>query len=165
MATAATATGNQMADALYGAGVQAAQGLVNGLKTQDAAIKAQMLSIANSMKAALKKALGIKSPSRVMADLARQVPAGVAVGVQQGSGAAESAMVSLSGRMVRSFASPALTLGLERASVAVRGATNNTQTTSSVDNSRSQTNHITMQGSNPGDLANELEWAWRTKGF
>lgn len=70
LTTAATSAGDTVATAMYGAGIQAAQGLVNGLTSQQAAIEAQMMAIAKSMEAAIKKALGIKSPSRVMMKVA-----------------------------------------------------------------------------------------------
>lgn len=64
--SAADRAGTTTADAMYGAGVRAAEGLVAGLTAKQKAIEAQMMAIAKSMEAAIKKALGIKSPSRVM---------------------------------------------------------------------------------------------------
>lgn len=64
--SAADKAGTAAAEGMYGAGVDAAQGLVNGLKSQQKAIEAQMLKIAEAMEKAIKQALGIKSPSRVM---------------------------------------------------------------------------------------------------
>jgi hypothetical protein len=66
LSDAATKAGNTTADAMYGAGIQAAQGLVDGLTKQQKAIEDAMMAIAKSMEAAIKQALGIKSPSRVM---------------------------------------------------------------------------------------------------
>lgn len=66
----ATAAGNTTADAMYGAGLRAAEGLVKGLTAQQQAIEDVMMAIAKSMEAAIKKALGIKSPSRVMMKVA-----------------------------------------------------------------------------------------------
>lgn len=57
--------GKKAGDTMYGAGVSSAQGLVKGLQSQQKQIEAQMLAIAKSMEKAIKKALGIKSPSRV----------------------------------------------------------------------------------------------------
>jgi tape measure domain-containing protein len=56
---------------LYQAGVNAAAGLVKGLQAQQAAIEKQMDKIAAIMLKALKKALGIKSPSREFMEVAR----------------------------------------------------------------------------------------------
>ncbi|MER5473728.1 hypothetical protein [Streptomyces sp. NPDC002685] len=62
----ANAAGTTAADAMYGAGIKAAEGLVKGLTAQQKAIEATMMAIAKSMEKAIKKALGIKSPSKVM---------------------------------------------------------------------------------------------------
>ncbi|MFH9826721.1 hypothetical protein [Streptomyces bobili] len=69
LAKSATATGTTVGDALYGAGIRAAQGLVAGLKSQEAAIEKQMTKIANSMLAAVKKAHKTRSPSRAFHDI------------------------------------------------------------------------------------------------
>ncbi|MFE1272063.1 hypothetical protein [Streptomyces sp. NPDC058758] len=63
--TEADKVGKAGSNALYGAGIASAQGLVNGLKSQQSAIEAQMIEIAKGMERAIKKALGIRSPSRV----------------------------------------------------------------------------------------------------
>lgn len=164
MATAATNTGNQMADAMYGAGVQAAQGVVNGLKSQQKAIENQMMTIAKGMQSAIKKALGIKSPSRVMANIAKFIPAGIGVGVTEGSGTAMAAMSKLGDKMVGAFASPGLSLGLERAATAVRGASQGGGGNGTTTIDRSRTMHLTVHGANASaqDIANEVEWQWRT---
>jgi hypothetical protein len=49
---------------MYKGGVNAAAGLVKGLQSQEAAIEKQMLKIGLGMETALKRALGIRSPSR-----------------------------------------------------------------------------------------------------
>jgi hypothetical protein len=60
----AAGLGEDSAIALYGAGVDASKGLINGLKSQVGAIESQMTAIGKAMVKALKKALGMKSPSR-----------------------------------------------------------------------------------------------------
>ncbi|WP_189764625.1 phage tail tape measure protein [Streptomyces xanthochromogenes] len=82
MQKAANGTGAAVADSMYGAGIQSAQGLIKGLQSQEKAIQAQMVKIAKSMQSAIKKALGIRSPSRVFADLGQFVPQGLAQGIQ-----------------------------------------------------------------------------------
>lgn len=62
----ATKAGTVTADAMYGAGVKAAEGLVKGLTAQQKAIETAMMAIAKAMEKSIKKALGIKSPSKVM---------------------------------------------------------------------------------------------------
>lgn len=66
LAKASGSFATSAANDLYGAGVNAAKGLVKGLQSQNAAIAQQMQKIAGSMVSAVKRALGIHSPSRVM---------------------------------------------------------------------------------------------------
>lgn len=58
-------TGTNVAGDLYNAGIKAGQGLVKGLQSQLSAITKQMVAIAAALVKAIKKELGIKSPSRV----------------------------------------------------------------------------------------------------
>ncbi|MFS0697811.1 phage tail tape measure protein [Streptomyces nitrosporeus] len=82
---AASQAGATAGNAMYGAGIQAAQGLVKGLKSQQKAIEKQMATLAKGMAASIKKALGIHSPSRLMADqVGAMVPAGIIEGVADG---------------------------------------------------------------------------------
>lgn len=64
LSDASSGLGSTASKELYQAGVDAAQGLVDGLKQQHAEIEKQMDAIADAMIKAIKKALGIKSPSR-----------------------------------------------------------------------------------------------------
>ncbi|MEU6347232.1 phage tail tape measure protein [Streptomyces sp. NPDC046977] len=82
MKTQATKTGAAVADSLYGAGIRSAQGLVKGLQSQQKAIEKQMTKIAKAMQSAIKKALGIRSPSTVFAALGQYIPQGLAKGVE-----------------------------------------------------------------------------------
>lgn len=61
----ADSLGRAASKTFYDAGVQSAQGLVNGLKSQQKKVEDQMVEIAKGMEKAIKKALGIQSPSRV----------------------------------------------------------------------------------------------------
>jgi phage-related protein len=79
---AANAVGKSAADAMYGAGLKAAQGLVRGLASQQKAIEALMLKIARGMEKAIKKALHIKSPSKVMFKLGEFISEGLARGIE-----------------------------------------------------------------------------------
>ncbi|MGW5123314.1 phage tail tape measure protein [Streptomyces sp. NPDC004069] len=79
--SAADTAGKAVADSMYGSGIKAAEGLVKGLQSQQKAIEKQMLSIAKSMQKAIKKALGIKSPSRVFMGIGQWIPKGLAAGV------------------------------------------------------------------------------------
>lgn len=72
--------GTVTADAMYGAGVRAAEGLVKGLTGQQKAIEAAMMAIAKSMEKSLKAALGIKSPAKRMEPIGDFSAQGVEVG-------------------------------------------------------------------------------------
>jgi hypothetical protein len=104
--------GKSTADALYGAGLRAAQGLVAGLKAQQAAIERQMLAIALSMKSAIKRALKIKSPSRVMQGLGDDTAEGLIVGLLNRLGDVRNA----AGQLANSVIAP--TVGLDTARIA-----------------------------------------------
>lgn len=66
---ASTSLGKTASSDLYQAAVDSAAGLVKGLENQQAAIEKQMEKIADAMVAAIKKKLGIKSPSTVLAQV------------------------------------------------------------------------------------------------
>lgn len=76
LASSADKAGTTVADSMYGAGIKAADGLVKGLTAKQKAIEDSMMKIAKSMEAAIKKALGIKSPSRVMMQLGQHTADG-----------------------------------------------------------------------------------------
>ncbi|MCZ4516671.1 phage tail protein, partial [Streptomyces sp. ActVer] len=79
----ATSAGKITADAMYGAGIKAAEGLVKGLQKKQDSIEKQMMKIAKSMEKAIKKALGIKSPSKVMEEVGSFTAEGFAVGMRK----------------------------------------------------------------------------------
>ena len=89
--SASTNLGKLGADALFDAGKKAGDGFLTGLKAQRKSIEDLMVSIASSIQKAIKKALGIKSPSRVFAEIGRNTVKGLSEGVlQQRSAAADS---------------------------------------------------------------------------
>ncbi|MFZ3569415.1 hypothetical protein ACNYS0_20915 [Streptomyces sp. BH034] len=73
--------GRAGADALYDSGKAAGQGFLKGLSSQQKAIEKQMLKIAKGMQKALRRALGIRSPSRVMHGDGRHTMAGYIGGI------------------------------------------------------------------------------------
>jgi tape measure domain-containing protein len=77
--------GTTASTALYQAAVDSAAGLVKGLQNQQAAIEKQMDKIADGMVKAIKKALGIKSPSRVFAEIGSYSAQGLANGLKASS--------------------------------------------------------------------------------
>lgn len=78
--------GNATADAMFGAGMKAGEGLIAGLEKQQKALEKAMMRIAKSMEKALKKALKIKSPSKVMEEVGDYTAEGFAVGIQKNTG-------------------------------------------------------------------------------
>lgn len=66
--SAADKAGTSAADSMYKAGLAAANGLVDGITANKTKIEEAMKQIAEAMQLAIKQALGIASPSRVMHD-------------------------------------------------------------------------------------------------
>jgi len=77
--------GKDASTALYQAGVDAAAGLVKGLKAQQKVLENMMDLLAGTMVKAIKKKLGIKSPSRVFMEVGGFVAKGLARGVTDSS--------------------------------------------------------------------------------
>ncbi len=73
-------------------GTSLINGLVRGLEAGRDLVINTVRGIADSATAALEGALGIASPSRVFAELGRQIPAGLAVGIEAEAATAESAV-------------------------------------------------------------------------
>ena len=84
--TAGAALGKSASSALYDAAVHSAEGLVKGLQNQQKHIEAQMDKIADAMVKSIKKKLGIKSPSRVFAEVGGYSAEGIAKGLNEMSG-------------------------------------------------------------------------------
>ena len=105
--------GTAAANAMYGAGIQAAQGLVDGLTAQKKAIEDKMMEIAKAMEKAIKQALGIKSPSRVMIQVADFTADGLVNQLIARKADAEKAIVDLvhPGTRAISGTTPAVTTG------------------------------------------------------
>ncbi|NUS78458.1 MAG: phage tail tape measure protein [Streptomyces sp.] len=95
LVNAAGQAGTTAGSAMYGAGIQAAQGLVRGLTSQQKWIDKTMLRIAKSMSASIRKALGIKSPSRVMALVGQYTAQGLIKGIEGERSAVNASMSSL----------------------------------------------------------------------
>ncbi|MEU2143624.1 hypothetical protein ABZ741_04835 [Streptomyces globisporus] len=95
----ADALGQTGADAMYDSGKNAGKGYLKGLESQQKAIEAQMLKIAKAMDKAIRKALGIKSPSTVMAQLGRHTTEGLAVGMRDRMPVLDQALTAVSDRV------------------------------------------------------------------
>ena len=92
---AAGQAGTTAGDAMYKAGIAAAQGIVKGLRKEEKFIESAMLRIAKTMSKSIRKALGIKSPSRVMALVGQYTAQGLIKGVEGQRSAVNSTMASL----------------------------------------------------------------------
>src|SRR5690606_22278304 len=92
--------GKNSADALYDSGKKAAQGFLKGLQAQAKEIEKVMVNIAKKAVAALKKELGIKSPSRVFQEAGTDSMEGLALGVLQSSSAVMQAVTQVAQQMV-----------------------------------------------------------------
>jgi hypothetical protein len=79
----AKTAGAVAADAMYGAGIKAAEGLVKGLASRQKIIEKGMMRIAFAMERGIKHALKIKSPSQVMETIGGQTAEGFAQGIQR----------------------------------------------------------------------------------
>ncbi|WP_326739150.1 hypothetical protein [Streptomyces sp. NBC_01022] len=97
--SATTSLGKAGADAMYDSGSQAGAGFLKGLTSQQDAIEDQMTKIAKGMQKAIKKALGIKSPSTVMAQVGRYSTEGLAQGLTQPMPMLDAALGVVSGRV------------------------------------------------------------------
>ncbi|MGA5603995.1 phage tail tape measure protein [Streptomyces griseoincarnatus] len=92
---AAAQTGRTAGSAMYDAGIKAAQGLVRGLTSHQKYLERTMLSLAKYMSKGIRKALGIKSPSRVMAEVGRYTALGLVAGLEGQRSAVNKSMASL----------------------------------------------------------------------
>jgi chorismate mutase len=94
-----TTLGQVGADGLYDAGKNAGKGFLKGLEGQQKDIEKLMMSIAQGMQKAIKKALGIKSPSTVMAQLGAYSTHGLARGLVDGLPVLDQALDVVTGRV------------------------------------------------------------------
>lgn len=94
-----TKLGRKGADILYDSGKQAGKGFLAGLKAQQKHIEKLMLDIAKGMEKAIRRALGIKSPSTVMANVGAYSAQGLAQGLLNGVPAVDRALGVVSGRV------------------------------------------------------------------
>jgi phage-related protein len=95
--SASSKLGKQGADLLFDSGKKAGQGFLTGLKAQQKNIEKLMLSIAKGMQKAIRKALGIRSPSRVMAQVGRMTVLGLQGGITRMVPAVDQAMARIAG--------------------------------------------------------------------
>ncbi|MFF0481058.1 phage tail tape measure protein [Streptomyces sp. NPDC004435] len=89
--------GSTVAGSYYDAGIRATEGLIKGLKKKESALNQAIDKMAKNMVKALKRALGIKSPSRVFTVLGGFTAQGFERGIRQGQGDVQKAVDELAG--------------------------------------------------------------------
>lgn len=89
------AAGQTLTETMYSGGYNAAQGLVKGLESQISAVEREFTKMATRGEKAFKKALGIKSPSRVMAANAGWTVKGYTGQLKKEQGTVAASMASL----------------------------------------------------------------------
>jgi phage-related protein len=100
---------------LFDAGVQASKGFVEGLKSQQTAIEDLMLTLAEGMADAIRKALGIKSPSRVFMRIGRYTMDGLEAGMANQIGSVRRTAVGAAEAITSPFGGPMSTSGFQAA--------------------------------------------------
>lgn len=95
--------GDDASSNLYDAGVHMAEGLVAGLESQQAELQKQMDKLAEYMVNAINKKLGIKSPSRVMAQVGEYTVDGLVKGLQSSADLVANASESVASEAVSAF--------------------------------------------------------------
>lgn len=91
------ALGNSVASDYYNAGIKATEGLIKGLKSKESMLTKAITNMSKAMVRSLKRALGIKSPSRVFAELGSFTAAGFTAGLIAGEGDVQKAVNELAG--------------------------------------------------------------------
>jgi phage-related protein len=81
----------------YDAGIHATEGLIKGLKAREKHLTKAIENLSKQMVKALKKALGIKSPSRVFMGLGGFTAAGFEKGIRNGRGDVQKAIDEMAG--------------------------------------------------------------------
>lgn len=109
--------GQTAADSMYAAGIKAAEGLIKGLEARAGDLDKFARKLAQSLAKAVKKALGINSPSRVFQDIGKQTVMGLRIGLDETY--VKRAGANLANALTTGFASPGLT-----ASAAYSGSAN-----------------------------------------
>ena len=91
LAAEAVGLADTVSTEFHKAGIEAATTFVNELKKKQGELEAQMILLGGAIVSGIKKALGIKSPSRVLAEVGQNTAEGLIVGLQQSTGAVASA--------------------------------------------------------------------------
>ena len=76
---------------LASAGINLIEGLWNGIKSKFDSVVARVSALASKLPKAVKKVLGISSPSKVFMELGKWIPEGLALGIEKNMGAVYNA--------------------------------------------------------------------------
>lgn len=159
LVTKSTALGKTTAGSLYDAGVKAAQGLVDGLKSMEQALIDVASDMGTAIVKKIKDELKIKSPSQVFADIGKEIPAGLALGIDAG----RSVVSEASSRMATaSLITPNLGQ-LDQLAQAQARASLQTVLPAGAQQAGSRNYYYTIDATNmtPAELQQELEDAQR----
>lgn len=96
--------GSSISGQMFNAGVNAARGLVEGLKKQRLAIQKEMERIGSALINSIKKSLKIKSPSQEFATIGEQIMAGLVQGIEAGTSSVLSTLEGVASDMIGSLA-------------------------------------------------------------
>jgi len=125
--TAAGTLGSQTSKAMYDSGIQAAQGLLKGMKSKESALYRQARRFAREIARAVKKELGIKSPSRVFRDIGKHTTDGLVIGLDAERVKRRGAVLATA--LEKGFSQPELDAHLSQQRAANAGATVTVQLT------------------------------------
>lgn len=120
--SAGTKAGQELTETMYQGGYQAAQGVVKGLTSQQKDVEKAFAKLAKQGESAFKKALGIHSPSRVMAGHGVNVVDGVIKGVQGRSGNLMGAMRDMATQGAAAYAGVPVSASMVRTHTVQAGA-------------------------------------------
>lgn len=98
--TTANKIANKTADNYYNAGQSVSKGFLAGIQSQEKELETVMDKLGQKAAKSLKKALGISSPSKVMAGLGSFTAQGFANGIMSGSRKVEAASAGMGGSVV-----------------------------------------------------------------
>lgn len=116
---ASASAGGQSADYLYKSGVDSAKGLIKGLKSQEKSLAKQAERMAKIISKSVKKALRIKSPSRIMADLGGFTAEGLIKGMDDMQSNVSASAENM-GKATVAGAKKAMTLNTEFANMSLK---------------------------------------------
>lgn len=92
---------------IAGVGKNIVQGLWNGINSMGGWIKDKLISfVKDKIPGPIKKALGISSPSKVAAGLGKQVPRGLAQGIEKASGVVSKAADNMANKAIVGMSTP-----------------------------------------------------------